>query len=190
MKTLTAILFALYLFFSSNPVSGTIGLAEWHLKTPGGNKIAHADPWKEKHGTCLITYGHPDKIYVSNIDWWQYFNDYIIGKTQNSFFLFKESEKTTAFVANETSLHAQARELNIGSPISIKMTPQDGWNMVWDFGLAYQMKNGKEYESLSDDQKELIRNKLRTYKDNTFIDGEIIYLKVINKSEIKNTVEK
>ena len=184
MKKLTTTFFALSLFFSSNPVLATVGLAEWHLKTPGGNKIAHLDPWKEKHGTCLMTYGQTDKIFVSNIVWWQYFNDYIIGKTKDSFFIFQETKKETDFITNETSLHDKANKLSIGRPVSVKMTSQDGWNMVWDFGLAYQMKNGKEYNALSDDRKELIRNKLSKYKDRIFINDEIIYLKFIKNPEI------
>ena len=86
-------------------------------------------------------------------------------------------------MTNEASLYAKANELNIGSPISIKMTPQDGWNIVWDFGLAYQMKNGKEYKTLPGDQKELISNKVDIYKDQIFINGEIIYLQFVKHHE-------
>ena len=89
---------------------------------------------------------------------------------------FRLGEKAGIELANTTSIF-----VSIGGPISIKMTPQDGWNIVWDFGLAYKMKNGKEYITLSDVQKELISNKVNKYKDRIFIDGEIIYLLFIEQ---------
>ncbi len=75
----------------------TIGIAERQLETPGGNRIMHLDPLKERHGTCLIggdgTDGRPlesAEVHVAHIRWWQYYRTYVAGETRSGFFLFDE----------------------------------------------------------------------------------------------------
>jgi len=85
----TAILFLIV----AVPLLGTatIGLAEWEIDTPNGNRINCTDPWKENHGTSLITGGLRDgrieKVLVSHIEWWQFHDGLVIGRAKKDQFL-------------------------------------------------------------------------------------------------------
>jgi hypothetical protein len=152
----------------------TVGFAEWEIDTPGGNKIGRLDSWKEKHGTCLLTagderglrHGRDEEVYVSHIGWWQFFEGYIIGESKQAFFLFDEQLKVARFFKSEALLKRRVNELRIGRPISKKLTPSDGWTMVWGPVLKAQyekLRKRGEYEKMSEDQKRFIDELVENY---------------------------
>ena len=46
----------------------------------------------EKHGTCLKE-KKGNKVYISKIIWWQYYEGNVIGKNEENFFIFNEKNK-------------------------------------------------------------------------------------------------
>jgi hypothetical protein len=111
------------------PLAATAGLAEWEIKTPGGNFISHTDPWIAKHATCLRT---GEKIQVSHLEWWRYHpNAVIAGKARQSFFLFDEAIRVVALFPDAERLEAALSSRRIGPPVAAAMTPADGWRQVW-----------------------------------------------------------
>ncbi len=56
------------------PCFATAGLAEWEIKTPGGNLISHVDPFIAANGTCLRS-ARPEAIYIAHLDWWRYLSE-------------------------------------------------------------------------------------------------------------------
>jgi len=58
----------------------TVGFAEWEVATPGGHRISHIDPLKERHGTCLrradqqpgLISSDPADVFVNHVEWWTY----------------------------------------------------------------------------------------------------------------------
>src|SRR5207302_2138003 len=64
------------------PCFATAGLAEWEIKTPGGNLISHVDPFIAANGTCLRS-ARPEAIYVAHLDWWRYYRNAVVGKAKN-----------------------------------------------------------------------------------------------------------
>jgi len=76
----------------------TIGLAEWSVYTPGGNIISHVDGWKERYGDCLraddsdatLNPEQRQQVYVAHLKRWKYYQDYVIGESNQGFFIFNE----------------------------------------------------------------------------------------------------
>ena len=133
MKIIYLMMFTL-LVLSKNSYA-TIGFAEWEIGTPGGSAVSHTDPWKEKHGTCLKE-KKGDKVYVSKITWWQYYEGNVIGKNDKSYFIFNDKNKDVKNIDSEINLNKEIKELKMGKPLSRKMTPKDGWVLVWEYSLA------------------------------------------------------
>ena len=155
--------------------SADIGLAEWSIKTPGKNLIAHADPLSAEHGVYLrratdAAKANEKVVFVSHIQWWTYYKDHVVGKAKKGIFVFDERAKTTKYVKDSTNLDDQIKKLKLGKPLSGRLVPQDGWNMNWGpmFKGLYQ-KQLKELEAgtgvakdLSDAQREMLK---KTYTD-------------------------
>jgi hypothetical protein len=141
----------------------TAGLAEWEVQTPGTNVVCHSDPYIETHGTCLrpsdatFTKNPKVSVYVSHIEWWQYFKGRVIGKAQKGFFIFDESRKSVAFLETETGLQAELAKLGAGKAITRRLIPQDGWALSWAPVIQSQydqLKKSEEYKKMSTAQKE------------------------------------
>jgi hypothetical protein len=149
---------------------GTVGMAEWDLKTPGTNVICHSDPFIERYGTCLRpadkTPGANETVYVAQIDWWQYFKGHVVGKAQRGFFVFNESTRAVRYFDTEEKVQAEIKKL--GGPLTRRLTPQDGWMLTWAPVMRQQLeklKKSGEYQKMSDDQKWAIERQIEQYKE-------------------------
>jgi hypothetical protein len=163
------ILFVIVVLFKYQVGLATIGVAEWQLVTPGGYKISHSDPWKAKHGTCLKQ-ENGDKIYISKIDWWQYYEQHIIGKNKAHYFIFNERNQQVILIDSEKRFIKKIH--NLGNPISKKMLPYDGWNLIWQYKLAQiRLKE----RNLDQNHKRMFERTLRQYKGKVYDDGVVIY---------------
>ncbi len=112
------------------PCFATAGLAEWEIKTPGGNLISHVDPLITANGTCLRS-ARPESIYVAHLDWWRYYRNAVVGKAKNGFFIFVETSHSVSFFVSLADLDRAILERQLGTPTSPQMTPDDGWRQVW-----------------------------------------------------------
>lgn len=107
----------------------TIGMAEWQLETPGGNRILHLDPLKDRYGTCLIGGDGADgrplesaEVHVAHIRWWQYYRTYVAGETRSGFFLFDEVSRRVDWYDSIEAMRTHARQRSQGRPLSAPMT--------------------------------------------------------------------
>jgi hypothetical protein len=112
------------------PCFATAGLAEWEIRTPGGNLISHVDPLVAANGTCLRS-ARPETIYVAHLDWWRYYRNAVVGKAKNGFFIFNETSRTVSFFTSEAEHNRATAERQLGTPTALRMTPDDGWRQVW-----------------------------------------------------------
>ena len=110
-----------------------VGLAEWEVETPGGHLVSYADPWVEQHGTCLRQRGggNDPGILIDHVEWWQYYSDHVAGKAQGGYFLLHEPTHAVSRHASEAALQAALRQRGVGSAISGRLTPADGWRQAW-----------------------------------------------------------
>ena len=85
----------------------TIGIAEWTISTPGGNKIGNNDtlPPSTK-GTAIYNNG---QVFVDRVGKIGFYDGAIIGKTDNKFFLFDESTKAVTKYATKSELCADVK---------------------------------------------------------------------------------
>lgn len=119
-------------------VMATAGLAEWEIRTPGGNLISSIDPLKSSYGICLrkadqtqgLISTNPADIYVSHLEWWNYYKGYVAGKGKQ-YFLFNEKTRKAQFFATEPQMLQTINVRGLGTPISKRLTAQDGWNQTW-----------------------------------------------------------
>jgi hypothetical protein len=116
-----------------SPAVARVGLAEWEVETPGGHLVSHADPWVEQHGTCLRQRGggNDPGILIDHVEWWQYYPDHVAGKAQGGYFLLHEPTHAVSRHASEAALQAALRQRGVGSAISGRLTPADGWRQAW-----------------------------------------------------------
>ena len=149
-----------------------IGLAEWDVLTPGTNIVCHSDPYASDHGTCLRSNdrapgSHPTTIYVSNIEWWQYYTNHVVGKAEKGFFLFDETKKTVSFHATESALRDQITQAKLGKAVSRPLTDHDGWGLVWIPLLQQQvaaMKTSPEYKDMPEARRKQIEEEAKKLK--------------------------
>jgi hypothetical protein len=157
-----------------HPGMATVGMAEWDLKTPGTNVVCHADPFIAQHGTCLRPTDKKrgvttdETVYVSRIEWWQYFKGHVVGKAQRGFFVFNETSKAVGYFDTEAGLQARLKQLHLDQPLTRRLTPADGWQLVWApvmrQGLE-RLKKSDEYKKMSDAQRQAIEKQLEQYKE-------------------------
>jgi hypothetical protein len=154
------------------PCHATIGLAEWSLQTPGTNIVCQSDPFKETHGTCLrpsddqLAKKPGITVYISHIEWWQYFPGRIVGKAAKGFFIFDETSKTVAFHSAETELRARLTQISAGKPTTRPLTPKDGWSLNWVPVLRSnfeEMKKADAYKKMSPAQKQQMEEQMKEY---------------------------
>jgi len=156
-----------------HPAMATVGMAEWDLKTPGTNVVCHTDPFIAQHGTCLRPADKKpgviadETVYVSHLEWWQYFKGQVIGKARRVFFVFHETSKAVGYFDTEAGLQARLKQLHLGPPLTRRLTPADGWQLTWApvmrQGLE-RLKKSQEYKQMSDAQKQAIEKQLEQYK--------------------------
>jgi len=170
-------LMMLIFFTVSNNSYASIGCAEWTIVTPGGSIVTHADSWKEKHGTCLKE-KKGNKVYISKIIWWQYYEGNIIGKNVESYFIFNEKNKDVKNIDSEINLNKKIKKLKIGKSKSRKMTPQDGWILNWEYNLA---KIRLKEKNIDEGIKKRFQEILKKYKDKIYDDGIVMYFKNIDE---------
>lgn len=112
-------------------VMATAGLAEWEIRTPGGNLISSIDPLKSSYGICLrkadqtqgLISTNPADIYVSHLEWWNYYKGYVAGKGKQ-YFLFNEKTRKAQFFATEPQMLQTIFARGLGTPISKRLTAQ------------------------------------------------------------------
>jgi hypothetical protein len=116
----------------------TVGLAEWEVPTPGGNRISHIDPLKSRYGTCLRkadavpgVLTEPATVYAQHLEWWIYHRDHVVGKARAGFFIFNETNGAIVYFGTEAELAAETQRRQLGGALSKRMTAQDGWNEAW-----------------------------------------------------------
>jgi hypothetical protein len=121
-------LFALLALLCSPRLPATVGLAEWQVATPGGNRILHLDPLKDRYGTCLVGgaggNGQPlesAEVLVSQIRWWQFYRTYVAGETDSGFFLFDEVSRHVDWYDSLEALRTHARQRSQDGPRSAVM---------------------------------------------------------------------
>ena len=117
----------------------TAGLAEWEIKTPGGNLISHVDPFIAANGTCLRS-ARPEMIYVAHLEWWRYYRNAVVGKAKKGFFILDEISHAVSFLVSEAGLNGAIAERQLGTPTAPQMTPDDGWRQVWGPALTRQLQ--------------------------------------------------
>ena len=135
MKTLAVLAL---LILAARPAMATVGLAEWEIATPGGQRISHVDPLKARFGTCLRD---PQRagdaaVFVSHLEWWTFHPGYVVGKARSGFFLFHEPTRRVDVYPTEQLLSAEVGARHLGPPTSKRMTAEDGWREAW--GPAYR----------------------------------------------------
>jgi hypothetical protein len=123
------------------PATGfaTAGLAEWEIRTPGGNVISHIDPLKARYGDCLrkpddtagLISDRPQDVFVSHLEWWQYYPGHVVGKGRGGYFVFAEASRAVTFVPTESRLADEIRRRGLAAPLSARLTAADGWNEAW-----------------------------------------------------------
>ena len=100
------------MLLAASPCFGTAGLAEWEIRTPGGNLISHIDPLIARHGTCLrkaddtagLVSERPEDVYVSHLEWWTYYPDHVVGKAHRGYFIFQERTRAVDGYPTERAL--------------------------------------------------------------------------------------
>jgi hypothetical protein len=120
-------------------VLATAGFAEWEIATPGGHRISHIDPLKERYGTCLrkaddtpgAVLDGPARVFVEQLEWWQYYPDHVLGKARGGLFIFDESTEKVHYFKSEEGLSSEIRLRRLGQPLSPRRTPADGWYEAW-----------------------------------------------------------
>ena len=144
--------------FYTDSAYATAGLAEWEITTPGGNSIAHIDPYIQEHGTCLLANGG---VVVSRLEWWNYYNGYVAGQTDTGFFLFNERTKQAQTFAKESELNIAVSALKLGNSTSKRLTAQDGWNQKWNAALRASCNPTAEFdkgiETLSEPMRSMVK---------------------------------
>jgi hypothetical protein len=134
-----AMIFAVGSLLIDRPAFATAGLAEWEIATPGGNRISHIDPLKERYGTCLrkaddqpgVVLDDPSRLYADQLEWWQYYPRYVLGKARQGWFIFEETTGKVDYFKTEEDLIHDIEHRKLGQPLSQRMTPADGWNQAW-----------------------------------------------------------
>ena len=142
----------------------TIGMAEWEIETPGGNRISHVDPLKEIHGTCLrgaAGGADGDAVHVARLEWWIYYRGYVVGKSAKGYFIFDEVQARVENFGSESELRTAVTRRRLGPPASRRLEPRDGWKQVWDPLFRDQCRklaNGEEeFASLTAGERDRIR---------------------------------
>jgi hypothetical protein len=136
----TMLLLALALIrLAAGPAFATVGFAEWEVATPGGHRISHVDPLKERHGTCLrradrqpgLISDDSADIFVDHVEWWTYYSGFVMGQARRGFFLFDETTAAVDYYATEQELQRQIVRRSLGTPLSTRRTAEDAWNETW-----------------------------------------------------------
>lgn len=151
----------------------TAGMAEWEITTPGGNRISHVDPLKARHGTCLrkaddsagLVLDQPARIYVEDLEWWQFHPGHVVGKGRGGWFLFDETTRAVRYFATEAELAREVNRAKLGLPTSGRKTPADGWDEAWMPGLRERCRQFEKDGGGAGGLSEEVKAAMRTYCD-------------------------
>jgi hypothetical protein len=160
-------------FLPDRPAFATAGLAEWEIATPGGNRISHIDPLKERYGTCLrkadaqpgVVVDDPSRVYADQLEWWQYYPRYVLGKARQGWFIFEEATARIEYFDGEEDLNHDTEHRRLGQPLSQRMTPADGWNQTWMPAIRDRCTQISKDGPASGDVSESVRQAMRKYCD-------------------------
>ena len=152
-------------------VHATAGLAEWEVATPGGHRISHIDPLKERYGTCLrradaqpgVISNTPSEIYVAHLEWWRYYPGHVVGKAAKGFFVFQEATERVDYFTTEGGLSKALAGRKLGKPSSERRTPADGWNEAWLPVLRERCKEVQGTMSSDSAVPETVRKQMNEY---------------------------
>ena len=158
-KALLACAFGALLF--TNAARATIGLAEWSVSTPGAHLVCSQDPFKAEHGVCLRTsdksgQGEVGRVWVSKIQWWQYYKGAVAGECARGHFLFEEKSHQLSYVPTEVALKSLIKGLPAPKPLTRRITPEDGWKLAngpFLRALIEQRRRSPEFKQLSKAQQ-------------------------------------
>jgi hypothetical protein len=95
------------LIFCQTPAWGTIGIAEWEISTPGGNKIGNNDGLPSNVHTAI--YRDYSTIYVKSVQEYGFYEGVIIGKAEKSFFWFNEKTKEVNYFSTQEQLCSKVK---------------------------------------------------------------------------------
>jgi hypothetical protein len=173
LGVLAALLVAGFAILPVRQALATAGVAEWEIVTPGGNRISHIDPLKERHGTCLrkaddnpgVVVDDPARVYVEQLEWWQYYPSYVVGKARDRLFLFEESTHTVHYFVTEDELSGEIKHKGLGQPASQRKTPADGWNEAWMPMIRERCAQFEQGGSGAGEASEAVRAAMRRYCD-------------------------
>ena len=173
LEVLVALLAAGFAILPDRPALATAGIAEWEIVTPGGNWISHIDPLKERHGTCLrkaddtpgVVVYDPARVYVEQLEWWQYYSRYVVGKAGDKLFVFEESTHTVHYFITENELDGEIKRKGLGQPVSERKTPADGWNEAWMPTIRERCAQFEKGGSGAGEASESVRAAMRRYCD-------------------------
>jgi hypothetical protein len=151
----------------------TAGLAEWEVATPGGNRISHIDPLKERYGTCLrkaddqpgMVLDDPSRVYADQLEWWQYYPRHVLGKARQGWFIFDESTARLEYFKSEQDLTHDIDHRKLGKPLSRRMTPADGWNEAWMPAIRDRCTQVSQDARADGELSDSVRQALRKYCD-------------------------
>jgi hypothetical protein len=166
-------LLLLVAWWRSAPVMATVGLAEWEVQTPGTNIVCHSDPFIATHGTCLRPSDqHPggsgETVWVGHIEWWQYFQGYVVGKAQRGFFVFDEATRKVTFHETEVLWQKRMKELSLVTPLTRRILPEDGWKLSWAPVMRHQIgekRKSAAYLAMSAADRAAMEEEFRKFQE-------------------------
>lgn len=172
-KAHAAVLAIGLVFLAHRAAFATAGLAEWEIATPGGNRISHIDPLKERHGTCLrkaddtagLVLDDPARIYVEDLEWWQYYPGHVVGKGRGGLFVFDEASHAVGYFKTEAELSSEVMREKLGRPISARKTPADGWDEAWMPGVRERCRQFEKDSGGTSNTSEEVKAAMRRYCD-------------------------
>jgi hypothetical protein len=125
----------LALLWAAPPAAATVGLAEWEIVTPGGNRVAHTDTWKETEGDVIVN-GDPlhPRLLVSRVRRWQYVGGLIVGEAgvdgATGWFVVDEASLQVTPFPSEEALRGELGARKLPAPTAW-YTAGDGWAEAW-----------------------------------------------------------
>lgn len=151
-----------FLLFASY-CQATAGLAEWEIKTPGGNTLASIDPWKATQGTIFKGAGQNEPA-VGNIEWWQYYPGSVAGLANKKFFLVNEGSFQVQWFEKESDL---TNALHGQQPIGGRQNSEDGYRQAWAPLYEERCKtiNDADFNAIPQAERELAKAELKRICD-------------------------
>lgn len=116
------------------------------MPTPGGNSVAHTDPYIEKYGTALFRGARPsDDVALDHVLRWKFLKGYVALEIRSGFYLFNEKTRSLGEIGNEKELTRAIKSMG-ATALSRWIYPQDGWESNWyvPTTLKWQFVDGRK----------------------------------------------